>query len=63
MIVIDVMRVPPRACCFFGLVTFQQRRHVSEKAKIFDYIEAFDNTTRMHSSLDYASPAQFEAAA
>ena len=33
------------------------------KAQIFDYIEAFYNTTRMHSALDYVSPAEFEAAA
>ncbi len=37
--------------------------YADAKAKIFDYIEAFYNTTRMHSSLDYASPAEFEAAA
>ena len=30
------------------------------KAKLFDYIEVFYNQTRMHSSLDYASPAEFE---
>jgi len=33
------------------------------KAKLFDYIEVFYNQTRMHSSLDYASPAEFERAA
>ena len=27
---------------------------------VFDYIEGWYNTTRMHSSLDYQSPAQFE---
>jgi len=32
------------------------------KAKLFDYIEVFYNQTRMHSSLDYASPAEFERA-
>ena len=30
------------------------------KARLFDYIEVFYNQTRMHSSLDYASPAEFE---
>lgn len=30
------------------------------KAKLFDYIEVFYNQTRMHSSIDYASPADFE---
>ena len=32
------------------------------KAKLFDYIEVFYNQARMHSSLDYASPAEFERA-
>jgi putative transposase len=32
------------------------------KEKVFDYIEVFYNQTRMHSSLDYASPAEFERA-
>ena len=30
------------------------------EAKLFDYIEVFYNQVRMHSSLDYASPAEFE---
>ena len=30
------------------------------EAKLFDYIEVFYNQARMHSSLDYASPAEFE---
>jgi transposase InsO family protein len=30
------------------------------KEKLFDYIEVFYNQTRMHSSIDYASPAEFE---
>jgi transposase InsO family protein len=30
------------------------------KAELFDFIEVFYNQTRMHSSLDYASPAEFE---
>jgi putative transposase len=33
------------------------------KRELFDYIEVFYNQTRMHSSLDYASPAEFERAA
>ena len=33
------------------------------KAKLFDYIEVFYNQVRMHSSIDYASPAEFERAA
>ena len=33
------------------------------KAKIFDYIELFYNQTRMHSSIGYASPAEFERGA
>lgn len=30
------------------------------KHQLFDFIEGFYNTHRMHSSLDYASPAEFE---
>lgn len=30
------------------------------KDQLFDFIEGFYNTHRMHSSLDYASPAEFE---
>jgi putative transposase len=33
------------------------------KAKIFDYIEVFYNQQRMHSSIGYMSPAEFERAA
>ena len=33
------------------------------KVKLFDYIEVFYNQTRMHSSIDYASPAEFERGA
>jgi transposase InsO family protein len=32
------------------------------KAQLFDYIEVFYNQARMHSSLGYASPAEFERA-
>ncbi len=30
------------------------------KAKLFDFIEVFYNQTRLHSTLDYCSPAEFE---
>jgi transposase InsO family protein len=30
------------------------------QAKVFDYIEVFYNQKRIHSSLDYVSPGQFE---
>ncbi len=30
------------------------------RARIFDYIEVFYNRQRLHSSLDYRSPANFE---
>jgi putative transposase len=33
------------------------------KVKLFDYIEVFYNQQRMHSSIDYASPAEFERGA
>jgi transposase InsO family protein len=29
---------------------------------VFDYIEGWFNTKRLHSSLDYCSPAEWEAA-
>jgi transposase InsO family protein len=32
------------------------------KAKLFEFIEVFYNQTRMHSSIDYMSPAEFERA-
>jgi len=32
------------------------------KAKLFDYIEVFYNRIRMHSSIGYSSPAEFERA-
>ena len=31
------------------------------RAAIFNYIEAFYNRTRLHSSLDYQSPTNFES--
>ncbi len=30
------------------------------RSKMFDYIEVFYNRERLHSGLDYRSPAQFE---
>ena len=30
------------------------------RADVFDYIEVFYNRTRLHSALDYLSPAEFE---
>ena len=34
--------------------------HGQAKRELFDYIEAFYNTRRRHSTLDYISPAEFE---
>jgi transposase InsO family protein len=34
--------------------------HGHAKRELFDYIEAFYNTRRRHSTLDYVSPAEFE---
>ena len=34
--------------------------HGLAKRELFDYIEAFYNTRRRHSTLDYVSPAEFE---
>jgi putative transposase len=34
--------------------------HAEAKRELFDYIEAFYNTRRRHSTLDYVSPAEFE---
>lgn len=35
--------------------------HAEARSAIFDYIESFYNRTRLHSSLGYVSPVQFEA--
>jgi len=35
----------------------------SIRQEVFEYIETFYNTTRLHSSLGYVSPTQFEMAA
>jgi len=40
-------------------------RHPSRQSvreAVFEYIETFYNTTRLHSSLGYLSPSQFEMA-
>ncbi len=37
--------------------------HFEAKRQLFDYIEVFYNRKRMHSSLGYVSPAEFERAA
>jgi len=36
------------------------RRHSEVKLAIFDYLESFYNRTRLHSALNYRSPAEFE---
>lgn len=45
-------------------LVYQQRFTTRDQARaaIFDYIEVFYNRQRLHSSLDYTSPEQFEAA-
>ena len=35
----------------------------SIRQEVFDYVETFYNTTRLHSTLGYISPMAFEAAA
>jgi putative transposase len=34
--------------------------HGQAKRELFDYIEAFYNTRRRHSTIGYVSPAEFE---
>ena len=36
------------------------RTREEARASVFEYIEAFYNRTRIHSTLDYCSPAEFE---
>ena len=38
------------------------RTHAEARASLFDYIEAFYNRQRIHSTLDYLSPVDFERA-
>ncbi len=40
----------------------QYRSHSHARASLFDYIEAFYNRQRMHSTLGYLSPEDFERA-
>lgn len=37
------------------------RTHAEARASLFDYIEVFYNRVRLHSTLDYLSPVDFEA--
>ena len=36
------------------------RTHDEARAALFDFIEGWYNTHRLHSAIDYTSPAQFE---
>ena len=38
------------------------RTHAQARASLFDYIEAFYNRQRIHSTLGYLSPDEFERA-
>ena len=38
----------------------RRRRKLAAKTAIFDYLETFYNTRRLHSALGYVSPADFE---
>jgi transposase InsO family protein len=38
----------------------EKRRSTRLKSAVFDYVEAFYNRERRHSTLGYVSPAQFE---
>jgi transposase InsO family protein len=44
--------------CFHGAMPATRAQ---ARAMLFDYIESFYNTTRLHSSLNYQSPAAFES--
>jgi transposase InsO family protein len=52
---------------WFGTLKSQEGEdfasHFEAQRKLFDYIEVFYNRKRMHSSLDYVSPHEFERAA
>ena len=37
------------------------RTRAEARASVFEFIEVFYNRTRLHSKLDYCSPAEFEA--
>ena len=40
----------------------QYRTREEARASLFEYIEVFYNRIRLHSSLDYRSPAEYEKA-
>lgn len=52
---------------FFGVLKNELVHHErfatrqAAKDKIFDYIEVFDNRSRIHSAADYFAPAEYEA--
>ena len=52
---------------WFSTYKFEFGEHFESDAiakdQTFDYVEAFYNSTRRHSALDYVSPAEFERAA
>jgi len=52
---------------WFSTMTFELgdrfEAHADAKARLFDYIEAFYNQQRRHSTLGYVSPGEFERAA
>ena len=52
---------------WFSTMTFELgdrfETHADAKAKLFEYIEAFYNQERRHSTLGYVSPGEFERAA